>query len=83
MWQVKGTAWPGGISRALCPPGWGQTKLPGGESGPSLGISKEWGPAGNTSSLCCCLVPGTKGAQALSQKGRRVAFPAELLQSRL
>lgn len=44
-------------------------KLPGGDTQLSLGISKEWGPAGNTSSLCCCLVPGTEGAQALSQKG--------------
>lgn len=26
VWQVKGTAWPGGISRALRPPGWGQAK---------------------------------------------------------
>lgn len=26
VWQVKGTAWPGGISRILCPPDWGQAK---------------------------------------------------------
>lgn len=58
-------------------------KIPGGGSRLSLGISKEWGPAGDTSSLSCCLVPGTKGAQALSQKVKRVAFPAELLRSRL
>lgn len=56
-------------------------KHPGGESVLSLGISKEWGPAGSTSSLCCSLPPGTKGAQAPSQKGRR-AFAAEVPRSR-